>query len=118
MRAGAKRLESCTQWSCREGLFATVELPTLGAVAFISKGHLSVVDAESLQLHYELQLDWFTHIIGVSEQQERMHTKDWFDPTKAGKKAREKTGKAAKAALEVSEAFLRVVNAEEHAMQF
>ena len=30
-----------------------------------------------------------------------MHTKDWFDPTKAGKKAKEKSGKAAKAALEV-----------------
>ncbi len=100
MRPGGVEMEAYTQWMFRAGVFAAVELPTLGAVALISKAHLSVVDAESLQLHYELQLDWFTHIIGMSEQQERMHTKDWFDPAKAGKKAKEKGSKAAKQALE------------------
>jgi hypothetical protein len=50
MRTGGTQMEVCTQWSCREGVFASVELPTLGAVALISTQHLSVVDAESLQL--------------------------------------------------------------------
>lgn len=63
MRTGGTQMEVCTEWSCREGVFASVELPTLGAVALISKDHVSVVDAASLQLHYELQLDWLTHIM-------------------------------------------------------
>ena len=100
VRPGGAKMDACTEWVFRPGICAAVELPTLGAVALISKGHLSVVDAESLQLHYELQLDWLTHLIGISEQQERMHTKDWFDPTKASKKAKEKGTKAAKQALE------------------
>ena len=52
-------------------------MPNLGAVALITPSHISVVDAESLQLRYEIQLDWLTHIIGISSVQEKMRTADW-----------------------------------------
>lgn len=91
---------ACKQWQFHGNAFSATEMPTLGAVALLGPGHLAVVDAESLQLHYELQLDWLHHIIGLSEEQEQMHTKDWFDPTKAGKKIQEKGTKAVTKGLE------------------
>ena len=58
-----------------------------GAVALLSPTYITVVDAESLQLRYDLQLDWLTHVLGISAVHEKMRTTDWFDPTKMGKKA-------------------------------
>lgn len=64
-------------FACRTDVVQTVGMPNLGAVALITPSHISVVDAESLQLRYEIQLDWLTHIIGISSVQEKMRTADW-----------------------------------------
>ena len=66
-------------FACRTDVVQTVDMPNLAAVALITPSHISVVDAESLQLRYEVQLDWLTHIIGISSIQEKMRTADWCE---------------------------------------